>query len=413
MTGSPFRFLHAADFHLEQPLGGVAELPDHLRDLFLEAPYLAAERVFETAAAQSVDFIVLSGDLLDPHLSGPRGPIFLLEQFARLNERGIAVYWAGGHVDAPEAWPLELKLPPNVHRFANEHVEQRLHHRQSQPVANLVGQSRRRRRLESADFRSNEPGLFSIAVAHGPADAEVFEQPRIHYWALGGRHTTTSLSGDHRLAHDPGTPQGRGPDEPGAHGCTLVHVDGDGGCDTSFVATDFARWHEVRIDLRDDSTREQAAALLRDKLKSLVVREPGMDLLVSVRLAGYGSLWRQLRRGPLAAELLSGLRSEFGFRSPTAWTVSLEAEPASLEPDERWEDQTLLGSFLHAAARLDEAAESANSQAVNLDKYLSDDQWPGSREEFTRLDDPRQRQRVLREAATLGLGLLSGEEQLQ
>src|SRR5688500_16143497 len=105
MSAGPFRFLHAAGFHLEQPLYGVGELPDHLRELFLEAPYLAAERVFESAVAQAVDFVVLVGDLLDPDLTGPRGPIFLLEQFARLHERGIAVYWAGRLADEADVWP--------------------------------------------------------------------------------------------------------------------------------------------------------------------------------------------------------------------------------------------------------------------------------------------------------------------
>ena len=44
MSNWPFRFVHASDFHLEQPLCGVTDVPDHLRELFLEAPYAAAAR---------------------------------------------------------------------------------------------------------------------------------------------------------------------------------------------------------------------------------------------------------------------------------------------------------------------------------------------------------------------------------
>ena len=44
MSQPPLRFVHAGDLHLERPLSGVSEVPDHLREAFLEAPYLAAEQ---------------------------------------------------------------------------------------------------------------------------------------------------------------------------------------------------------------------------------------------------------------------------------------------------------------------------------------------------------------------------------
>ena len=84
MSGQSFRFLHASDFHLEEPLGGLAEVPPHLGELFLDAPFTAAERVFDVAVRERVDFVILSGDILEPTLAGPRGISFLLNQFATL-----------------------------------------------------------------------------------------------------------------------------------------------------------------------------------------------------------------------------------------------------------------------------------------------------------------------------------------
>ena len=55
MAQPTLRLVHASDFHLELPLYGLAEVPDHLRDLLIEAPYQAAEQVFETALAEDVD----------------------------------------------------------------------------------------------------------------------------------------------------------------------------------------------------------------------------------------------------------------------------------------------------------------------------------------------------------------------
>ena len=69
MAGRQLRFVHASDLHLEEPLHGVTEVPDHLRDLFLDAATLAAERVFDTVVEEEADFLLLSGDVLQMRLA--------------------------------------------------------------------------------------------------------------------------------------------------------------------------------------------------------------------------------------------------------------------------------------------------------------------------------------------------------
>src|SRR5437899_1869392 len=113
MSHRAFRFLHASDFRLDAVPRGLTEVPDHLRDAFLDAPYSAARRVFDAALAERVAFVVLAGNILQPDLAGPRGTAFLLEQFGRLAEAETDVYWAGGESDRPEAWPAAFPLPGN------------------------------------------------------------------------------------------------------------------------------------------------------------------------------------------------------------------------------------------------------------------------------------------------------------
>ena len=117
MSQPTIRLLHASDFHLEQPLGGVSEVPDHLRASFLDAPYRAVEQVVALAIAENVDALLLSGDVVLPEFAGPRAAVFLIQQFERLADHSIAVYWAGGDVDPPESWPPSAPLPDNVHVF--------------------------------------------------------------------------------------------------------------------------------------------------------------------------------------------------------------------------------------------------------------------------------------------------------
>src|SRR3954466_8684109 len=111
----PLRLVHASDFHLERPLYGLADIPDHLRELLIEAPYHAAEQVFETALAEDVDAVLLAGGVLHVHRAGPPAMVLLLDQFAQLGERDIPIYWAGGVADAPDTWPRSVMLPKNVH----------------------------------------------------------------------------------------------------------------------------------------------------------------------------------------------------------------------------------------------------------------------------------------------------------
>ena len=72
-----FKFIHASDLHLDQSLKGLAELPAHLKTVLANAPYESATRVFDTAISERADFVLLSGDLFDLELGGPRGSILI------------------------------------------------------------------------------------------------------------------------------------------------------------------------------------------------------------------------------------------------------------------------------------------------------------------------------------------------
>ena len=186
MSNRPLRFIHASDLHLEQPASGIAEVPEHLREVLVEAPFWAAERLFETVLAEEAELLILSGDVIDPTRSGPYGPLFLVSQFERLAERKIEVYWAGGRSDPPAAWPTFAPLPPNVHVFPCDRLEQFLHERDGGPAVRLIGVSRPRTesRIPTESRKRTDPSFIihhssfppsptvrlSIAVFHGKAD---------------------------------------------------------------------------------------------------------------------------------------------------------------------------------------------------------------------------------------------------
>lgn len=394
---APFRFLHASDLHLERPLSGITEAPDHLRPLFLEAPYQAAERLFQLAVSEKVDFVVLAGDVLDATFCGPRGPIFLCEQFRLLNDRGIVVYWAGGEVDGPQHWPAELTLPPNVRRFVSDRAEHVVHQRDGVSLCNVLGKpGNADRRIAPGDFHHGSSSLPAIAVSYGELQAGQLKKSSISYWALGGRHRATT--------HYPGTPQGRQPSEAGPHGCTLVEVDAAGSLHTRRLSCDVARWQTLELRLAEHTRRDQLEEVLWDQMKEAIAAQNDETLLISWNLVGQGPLWNQLRRGSLASDLLHGLRSEFGHTQPAAWSVSLTAQPPAYYADAVADQETLLGDFL----RLVRQHQTQTDQPLDLAACLEQPAASVPRA-IWRLDKPAVRRDVLREAAALGVQLLEGE----
>jgi len=406
MSNWPFRFVHASDFHLEQPLSGVSEVPEHLRELFLESPYTAARQVFETALIEDAAFLILSGDILHPLYGGPRGVMFLREQFARLAEREIAVYWIGGTVDQPDQWPSSFTLPGNVHVFPCGRVDEYIHEHGGTPVARLLGTSRdKQRTIRAGDFHADPSGLLTIAVAYGGADPAALQARGIDYWALGGRHDRVTPTSTPQVIHYCGTPQGRCPQETGVHGCTLVQVDEKRQIRTSLIPTDAVRWLNERILVDKETTQSDLETRLRERIHSLHESAAKLYLLITWTIAGGGPLVKQLQCGRLATDLLERLRTDYGFGSPAAWSLSIQVEASDRLPDEWYEQETIRGDFLREIRLL----QMNSDEPLELETYVSEAHRAGSLGAMVHFADKNARGRVLSEAALLGATLLGGD----
>jgi len=407
MSDRAFRFIHAGDFALERPVAGVGEIPEHLRSLLAEAPLQAARAVFEAVLAEQPDWLILSGDLLDLAQGDLESLLFLADEFRRLAERRIPVYWAGGELDPPDAWPAWLTLAENVHAFPRGRLEEFVHSRDGVPLARLIGTSRDTRRpVNLTGFEPDPSGLLTIGIVSGQLDAEALRGTGLHYWALGGRTCRSTLSTGPQTAHYAGSPQGRHPSQPGAHGCTLVQVDLDRQTHTSLIPTDVVRWHSETLPVDAATSREDLQARIRERAQFLAGAQSGRALLVRWTIAGSGPLLAQIRRGQLAAEWLAWLRTEFGHGSPALWSVSLEAEAPAVLPAELYEQPTILGDFLRAIRHYQMNPEAP----LELTGDLGERPLSGLLARAVSLSSPEVRSRALREAATLGADLLSGEE---
>lgn len=345
MSEVAFRFLHAGDFHLEEPVHGPADVPDSLREIFIDAPYLAAQKVFDTAVAERVDFVLLSGDLLEPRDAGPRALAFLQEQFERLNSHGIATYWAGGSVDRPDAWPTAIKLPGGVQIFPRGRVEELTHLRADQPIATILGTSNSAwEALAESDFRC-DGNLFCIAVAYGRMNLSATARQSVDYWALGGMHQHEALGETTKYGSFCGSPQGRDLTETGPHGCLMVHVNAERKVRTQLVPTDAVRFLVDHVETERDITRAELEKLLLDRAQALAAQHGDRRLVIDWRIHGAHRLANGPRARLVASDILSELRSRWDRGHGHVWPSGLEFEDATL-PGEWYEEDSILGDFL-------------------------------------------------------------------
>lgn len=406
MSAQPFRFLHASDFHLEQPLGGLAEVPPHLRELFIDAPFTAAERVFDAAVRERVDFVILSGDILDPTLAGPRGISFLLNQFERLNTHGIAIYWAGGKCDGPQDWPNAAKLPTNVQVFPGYKCEELTHLRGERAIACIVGRSWHGGGIQPVDYVVDAGNLFFIGVGYGPLESGKIASLPVDYWAMGGRHERHSGGGS--PIYYPGSPQGRTPAESGPHGCTLVHVAEDHSLRTQFIATDAARWLDETIEVEAGESRVDVKRRIAERMKQLLIDAVERPLLVHWNIKYSHRLGSVSKCREWSAELLEWLRAEFGTGKAPVFTLAVETGDEQSLASEWFVEESMLGDFL----RVMRSQDSDDAIPLDLLPYVPEKARATTLAAIASWNDAEKRSSLLREAAHLGARLLGAEERV-
>ena len=405
MSGQHFRFLHSGQFTLHQPLVAVADAPPTLRDLLVDAPYLAATKVFDAAIEERVDFVILSGDLVDLSLATPRSIAFLLEQFQRMESQGIAVYWTGGRLDPPQDWPVIAKLPQSIQVFTASDAEELSHFRGDRPVAHIVGRSWHGTSLvQVGDFHNDADGLTTIIAAYGEGDADKLVEQEVDYWALGGESQRRSLGTADRVVHYPGSPQGRSLEENGPHGCTLVHVASDRTIRTQFIPTDVIRWYDETFTVEEDATRADVKKLLADRVKLLRSQAEDRPLLVRWRLRGIEHLSRPTKRHELSTELLEWLRKEYGNAKPPLWSLGVEFESAEL-PAAWLDEDSMVGDFLRSLRQLTEI----DHKEVDLTVHVPERHRTAELAELSRWT-AEDHQEILREAGLLGAQLLGADD---
>ena len=360
------KFIHASDFHLDQPMSGLSELPKHLIPTLANAPYEAAQKVFDMAIAERVDFVLLSGDLFDLELGSARAPAFLLSNFQRLADRDIHVYWCAGKCDHPDRWPSSIELPETVVTFSSGVVEEVEHRRDGQRVATILGAGHDPRRKTVEDFSTPVDDVPVIALTYGEFDTAQLVSNNVRYWALGSRHKSAKLDKNGTVLVYPGTPQGRTPKESGPHGFKFCRIDTTGKLRITSVDADRVRWLPQKVAISENVNMKELKDALAERALKIISDTTEQIVLSRWFLSTDGPFNPRIRKREWSDEILNWLRDEFGRGDKGLWSVGVRVEAPKSLPMDWYEEDTILGEYMRAVGRY----QSDESLKLNLHDYM-------------------------------------------
>lgn len=293
-----FRFVHAADIHLDSPLRGLAGQEGAAAERIRTATRAAFDGLISRAIAEAVDFVVIAGDLYDGDWRDYQTGLFLVGQMGRLAEAGIPAFLLHGNHDAESRITRSLTLPETVRTFPARRAESFV---LEELGAVLHGRSFRQRD-ETAnmvpDYPEPRPGLFNIGVLHtglggrgghadyAPCSLGDLVAKGYDYWALGHVHQAEIL---HERPHVvfAGNLQGRHVREAGPKGAWLVTVAEGEVAAMERLETDVVRWQVLQVPA-EGCTR---LAELEERMRAAIegAAAAGGDRLLACRIELQGS----------------------------------------------------------------------------------------------------------------------------
>lgn len=254
-----FKFIVAADIHLDSPLTGLSRYEGAPVDILRGATREAFGNLVALAVKEKVAFVLFSGDLYDGDWKDYNTGLFLSRQLARLREAGIKGFILYGNHDAESRITKSLRLPDNVQVFSTKNPGTFI--LEDVGVA-LHGQGfARRDETENLAERYPEArkDFFNIGMLHtaltgseghepyAPCTLGTLHSKGYDVWALGHVHARRVFSEDPLILY-PGNTQGRHARETGPKGCTIITV--EDGVVTSHEPQDLhvVRWEIIPVN---------------------------------------------------------------------------------------------------------------------------------------------------------------------
>ena len=273
-----FKFIHAADVHLDSPLHRLGTYEGIPIDQFRQATRRAFENLIRLAVSEAVSFVLIAGDLYDGDWKDYNTGLYLAAQMKRLRDAGIQVFIVGGNHDAASRITRTLRFPDNVTLFPSSKPETFYVNGLNVAVHGQGFATPAVKKDLSKNYPEAMAGYYNIGLLHtcatgreghenyAPCSIEDLQSRGYDYWALGHVHTYEILSEEPHIIFS-GNIQGRHVKETGPRGCLLVTVD-DERTNPEFKPLDVVRWEVLHMD----ATHAESGYDIIDRLSSQIER---------------------------------------------------------------------------------------------------------------------------------------------
>jgi len=385
-----FRFMHAADLHLDSPFRGLSDVPKPIRDRIRSSTFKALDRLVELAIEEKVHFIVIAGDVYDLEDRSVRAQLRFQRAMETIAAEGIAVYIAHGNHDPLSGKHMQWQTREGIHVFPGDEVEMHaVYDRSGRLLAHVQGISFAAPTVAenlALRFRAADRNVFQIGVLHtnvdsaadhgnyAPSSRTELISAGIDYWALGHIHVRGILHEAPHIVY-PGNTQGRSIKETGAKGCYIVDVEEDKTVRMQFRSTDAVRWLQAEATIEDAGSEQEVQERIARELDA--IRESadadGLPVVVRLVLSGRTSLNRMLRSTSFLDELAGEWNREESQHAesdpdyPFVWIESIKPHTRSLIDRERLIGQdSFIGDLMRLAEelRMDEAQLALYAEQV-------------------------------------------------
>ncbi len=292
-----FKFIHTADIHLDSPLYRLETYEGAPVEEVRQASRRALENLIDLAIAESVDFILIAGDLFDGDWKDYHTGLYFISQVHRLKKAGIDVFMVSGNHDAVGRITRALPYPENVRFFS---------HKKPETIAldalkvAVHGQS-----FSSPSVTDNMaitypdpiPEYFNIGLLHtslngreghenyAPCTMEDLKNRGYDYWALGHVHQSEIVFSDPFIVF-PGCIQGRHARETGDKGGVLVTVEEGLVPEVVHHPFDVIRWEHLEVNLTDADTRQACLDCFKKVLETVINHHNPLPVIVRVTFTG-------------------------------------------------------------------------------------------------------------------------------
>jgi len=375
---SKVRFVHAADFHLGAGFKRVDAADTRVRDALVAAAFESVRRVIDLCIKESVDFLVVAGDLFDAEDRGLRAESFLIRQFGKLAEAGIPVFVALGNHDPADGRSGKIVWPSGVTVFEAGTASRHEVPCSSGTTCAVYGVSFPERKVTRnlvREFVREKGDAFAVGVVHtnvgsrpgwddyAPCEVADLAAGRMDYWALGHIHLHSRVSDEPRVVYA-GSPQGLDPNERGEHGCYLVGLD-KSGPDERFVSTSSVVWESVEVDVSTTQDLAQVDAAVRDAVRGSGESDSGRPTITRVILTGRTKAHDALVGTGGIQELVEALRDETMSWEPWTWVDSVKDHTRSaIDVDVISDQEGLAGELVRCAGGLIESGDPRVAEEI-------------------------------------------------